>query len=220
MLLFRDVSFNEAVALCGSGTWLLKYSRQHPLVAAAAADVCSDPQRQHLQKVPWKQVLPEHSAVPTTVSEPSGAPASPGKGTVPSSSRRKGGSSRGGGSSSTGRGKGSGSGREGGAALKVIAAAEMKEAATEKIALAAGVLAGARAQTEGEGAALWWEVPDDMCDLCGGGCDADQVQLCEVCSTAQYCSSRCHKAAVAAGKHPWAACRALAAVKAGRLGAC
>ena len=39
--------------------------------AAAAVDVGSDPQHQHLQQVPWKQVLPEHRGVPTRASEPS-----------------------------------------------------------------------------------------------------------------------------------------------------
>jgi hypothetical protein len=63
--------------------------------------------------------------------------------------------------------------------------------------------------------ALWWDVSDESCDLCGGGCDSGQVQLCEVCEVAQYCSDKCYKAAVAAGKHHWAACRALGAVKSG-----
>ena len=39
--------------------------------AAAAVDVGSDPQHQHLQQVPWKQVLPEHRGLPTGASEPS-----------------------------------------------------------------------------------------------------------------------------------------------------
>ena len=65
---------------------------------------------------------------------------------------------------------------------------------------------------------LWWGIKDDLCDECLGACGGEGMVVCEVCSTAQYCSSRCHKAAVAAGKHPWAACRALAVVQAGKWG--
>jgi hypothetical protein len=64
---------------------------------------------------------------------------------------------------------------------------------------------------------VWWEVKDDACDLCLGACAEGSWVVCEVCEVAQYCSAQCYKAAVAAGKHPSAACRALGAVRSGQL---
>ena len=99
------------------------------MVAAAAADVCSDPHHQHLQKLPWKQVLPDHRSVPTWASEPSVAPASPGRLTGASSSRARGARNRGSGetvgssSSSSSSSRVNGNGRDGTAASKIPASA-------------------------------------------------------------------------------------------------
>ena len=156
------------------------------------------------------------------------APASPGRLTGASSSRARDASNRGGGemggSSSSSRVKGSG--RDCSAASEAPATAEPEEAGVDtisnagEVAQASGVLAGAAADPKGEEMTLWWDVSDDLCDLCGGLCDADQVHMCDMCGSAQYCSTKCQRATVAAGKHTWAACGALARVKAGRLGAC
>ena len=173
----RDTSVNEAVALLGSDTWSLHYCCHHPLVATAAAAVSLDHQKQHLQQLPWKKVLPVAAACGVSLlAKAAGcsnmscnqAKSSPDPTTSPA---------RG----STGASSGSSTGSE------------------------------AKPAT-----ALWWEVSDGLCDLCGVACDGDQVQLCEMCGLAQYCSTNCHKGAVEAGKHTWAACRALARVKAGK----
>jgi hypothetical protein len=207
----------EAIALCGSKTWLHNYSRQHPLVATAAWGVCSDMQRQRLQQVPWKQVLPVpssgsplHGSGQYSAQGPSSSSSSSGFGSMASSRSNRGYDRT---ASSTGGGP---------VALTEAPDAGKKSADVKRIEEATTAATGAPKRRDGSITEAtvggWWDVPDELCDLCGGGCEAGQVQLCEVCEVAQYCSDKCYKAAVAAGKHPWAACRALGAVRAGCLG--
>ena len=184
----RDASLQEALGMSGLHTWSLRYSRHHPLTATAAAAIISDQQKQHLQQLPWNKVVPVPAASGTAVCATA---------RDSSKSRRD-------------QAKATPAPTRGGSSAGKSAAAMTREGT--------GASSSSRSSAD-EGklnTALWWEASENVCDLCGIGCDGDQMQLCEVCGAAQYCSSSCQRAALAAGRHPWAACRELATVQAGR----
>ena len=226
LLCCRDISFHEAVALLGSDAWSLHYSRQHPLVATAAAAISSDQQKQHLQQLPWKNVAPVAAQLAARNLPATEAAAAA---TEAEHQHQK---------QSTSSCTAASDGASGASAnplqeTSINAACHADSmprtwtesihgpgsaaASTNPILPVGGAAGASGGSSEGIG---WWEVSDDTCDSCGAVCSDTERFYCRVCEVAQFCSRRCLDADAARGKHPWTACKKLAAVKAGRLGEC
>ena len=215
----REKSFKEALASCGSEAWSLQYSRHHPLVATAAAAISSDQQKQHMQQLPWKNVVPMLAPAEKAAAAACGGSTAE----VITSSSRSGENGK-----QQAKGPVAGASRHDQNSSKASHGASAAHATVPMIAASArsaritlhdrdssGSSTSAMSGCDG---AVWWEVNDELCDFCSGRCAEASWVVCEVCEVAQYCSVACRDGAVAGGKHPWAGCRALAAVKSGRLG--
>jgi hypothetical protein len=192
----REASLQEAVTALGCDHWYTDYSRQYPIVAAAAIAAGSDDMKHHLQQLPWKQALPVTASSEVKSAVATAGAGEDGAGTeVPSRSR---------------------SCRSDTTSTLIHSLAEPEEGSITtggKLSSTFSVSSGGRVcQQEGE---VWWEVEDVLCDFCFEPC-CDRV-ACQVCEVAQYCSSKCQKAAEVSGAHAWKACSALAAVGRGRL---